>query len=182
MSSALGTIVKDAIEMSVRGYIPGISFDSRSLPYMNKVLYSNIYSIYLRCCIAAERGDVDSITKLLSIIGPKDGSVNQLNSSGLSPLHIATKQGHSNVILALSQHPKFDINGLCKDGYAALHLAVKHRKVKCVKMLLDRGANLNVLDVGGKTALHMAARKANIEIVKIIMKQPNVNVCIEGQG
>jgi len=36
-----------------------------------------------------------------------------------------------------------------------------------VKMLLDRGANLNVLDVGGKTALHMAARKANIEIVKV---------------
>jgi len=49
MPSALGTIVKDAIEMSVRGHIPGISFDSRSpslhevsvyIIYRSKILYS----------------------------------------------------------------------------------------------------------------------------------------------
>lgn len=53
------------------------------------------------------------------------------------------------------------------DGEAALHLAVKHKRLDVLELLLSNGARLDVLDSTGKTALHIAARKANEEFVQV---------------
>ena len=63
------------------------------------------------------------------------------------------------------------MNLLSKDGYTAVHLAVKHRRKDILELLLQSGAQQDVFDLTGRTALHIAARKANKEILQVILKK-----------
>ena len=56
---------------------------------------------------------------------------------------------------------------LNKDGFAAIHLAVKYRKKEILELLLTNGAKIDLFDSNGKTALHIAARKANKELLQV---------------
>ena len=51
----------------------------------------------------------------------------------------------------------------------ALHAAVEGGKTHAAKLLLERGANPNIIDTWKKTPLHFAAQKGNVEIVKALL-------------
>ena len=53
-------------------------------------------------------------------------------------------------------------------GGTALMLAAANGHTETVKLLLDRGANINVRDNEGKTALVWAREKGHTEIVQLI--------------
>jgi len=44
------------------------------------------------------------------------------------------------------------------DGITALHLAIKRRHKKIVKLLVDKGADTNMYDSSGQISLHFACR------------------------
>ncbi|WP_253302162.1 ankyrin repeat domain-containing protein [Wolbachia endosymbiont of Psylliodes chrysocephala] len=58
-------------------------------------------------------------------------------------------------------------------GRTALHYAVE---AKTVRLLVEKGVNVNAADVGGYTALHLAVTEKRLEIVRELIKSGgNVN-------
>lgn len=56
-----------------------------------------------------------------------------------------------------------------KSGWTPLHLAVKSRNLNTVKLLLEKGANVNALANEGETAISEAMRCGDIAIVKLLL-------------
>lgn len=72
----------------------------------------------------------------------------------LSPLHLASRNGHKNVVEILLR-AGMDVNFRCSSGTAALHEAALCGKDSVVRTLLEFGADVNVTDSDGRTALDL---------------------------
>jgi ankyrin repeat protein len=53
-------------------------------------------------------------------------------------------------------------------GKTALHLAAQKGHEAIVQILIQKGANVEAKDVGGKTALYWAAQDWRIEVVEVV--------------
>jgi hypothetical protein len=64
-----------------------------------------------------------------------------------------------------------DINVAFDDDYSntLLHLAIKSGSLKCVKVLLDRGAKICVINRSQNTPLHYAAQSSSFKSVKLLV-------------
>lgn len=66
-----------------------------------------------------------------------------------------------------------DFNG----GESALHSAYREGKLSCVKVLLERGIDVNIRNRNGMVALHLAAKSGDDEVVKaLITNKSDLNV------
>merc|ERR1712228_702650 len=68
--------------------------------------------------------------------------------------------------------------------FTSLHHALAKGHFECAQLLVDRGADLNLLNEGGcfGTSLHYAVFKDNLDFVKMLIgKGADVNI-ISGQG
>ncbi|KPM42439.1 hypothetical protein AK830_g4093 [Neonectria ditissima] len=93
---------------------------------------------------------------------------------GWTPLQVAAKWGHTEVILTLLSHGS-DINACAADGFkghTALQEAASSYDSKTVKLLLQHGADVNAPAgaVHGRTALQAAAEVGDIEMVKLLLR------------
>ena len=57
-----------------------------------------------------------------------------------------------------------------------LMLATKNESIIVVKLLLSKGANPSITDIGLATPLHIAARKCNYEIAKTLINNKKINI------
>jgi ankyrin repeat protein len=62
-----------------------------------------------------------------------------------------------------------------EDGKTALHIAAQDDETEVVKLLLDKGANINQQDNNGKTALHIAAQYGETKVVELLLDR-NANI------
>ncbi|CAM3876612.1 ankyrin repeat domain-containing protein [Mesobacillus thioparans] len=63
-----------------------------------------------------------------------------------------------------------DINSTDEvEGRTALMYAVIHKENEVVKLLLKKGANVNLRDGNGYTALHFASQNYSLDIAKILL-------------
>lgn len=71
-----------------------------------------------------------------------------------------------------------DINGSdVKNGYTTLMYAVRDNKMKSVIYLINKGADLNVVNHNNRSALHLAMVANNIEAIEVLLKmQPDVEI------
>ena len=72
----------------------------------------------------------------------------------MAPIHLATANGHPEVIQTLLEHG-VDIHSTDKDGRTALHLASSSGKVEVARLLLEHGADANLADNDGCTPLSL---------------------------
>lgn len=67
-------------------------------------------------------------------------------------------------------------NSLFKEMTNPLHLAIAYSKVEVISNLLDRGADVNAIEVEGITPLHVAIKREKINILRLLLKAgANVN-------
>lgn len=101
-----------------------------------------------------------------------------VNQEGLTPLHIAARHKRIEVLEYLLEHcHRVDTNIACYDtGETPLHsvlynsdLKSQNVVLKCLKLLIQRGANCKKANRNGQTALHIAAQNGLPEIVKILL-------------
>lgn len=71
-------------------------------------------------------------------------NVNKTAAGGLSALHLAAHEGHSECIRLLAKAPNIDLNRLSDAGATPLMIAVKMGKYDAAKALLEAGVVLNV--------------------------------------
>src|SRR5262249_40102272 len=72
----------------------------------------------------------------------------------------------------IDAHPDLiDARGANSWGRTALHMAAWRNRAACVRLLLDRGADVRIRDHGDNAyALHFASDAADLDIVKLLIE------------
>lgn len=89
-----------------------------------------------------------------------------------SALHDAAWELGRESIARLLIEKGADLNSLTSNGIAPLHYAVLHQNIEMIKLLLEKGCDVNIHRriKEQMTALHYAARNGNEEIIKILLE------------
>lgn len=99
---------------------------------------------------------------------------------GQTPLHIASRKGHSKVV-ELLLHSNAVSNLQDEEGNTALHSA---ENMETVEMLLSNSfkTNPNIPNRRGQTPLHVAAAKGNVGIVDLLIRSGCQQDIVDDQG
>ncbi len=114
-------------------------------------------------CAAAERGDPEMISLLLSR-GADHGAKGE---RGETPLIVAAALGKSAACAALLEAGA-DPEAKERNGYAALHLAAAGGHLEAILSLAKSGASLEARTDRGETALHVAAAFGQAEACALL--------------
>jgi ankyrin repeat protein len=121
---------------------------------------------------AAATGRLERIDELLD----QDSSlVNQFSADGFTPLGLAAFFGHKQVLNELITHGA-DVNIASNNSMKVcpLHSAVAHYNApvafQMAKSLLEHGAKVNAVQMGGWTPLHEAAARGEVDLVKLLLQ------------
>ncbi|XP_063873729.1 transient receptor potential cation channel subfamily A member 1 homolog isoform X1 [Scylla paramamosain] len=98
----------------------------------------------------------------------QERNVNLMNENKMTPLHIAAREGFTEVCKSLLRKGA-RINICDKDGRTPLHWASQYGHDDTVKLLLKRGATRRAKDDKKLTALHWAAFTGKLECCKVLL-------------
>lgn len=100
---------------------------------------TNLLPLHI-CC---KRGNHEAV--LLILNSNKDyGDINSLSDGQLAPLHLAAIKGSGQIVSALSQVPRIDLNLVDAENHAPLHLACINNRHECLKVLIEqKGIDVN---------------------------------------
>ncbi|XP_063396320.1 kinase D-interacting substrate of 220 kDa B-like [Mytilus trossulus] len=97
--------------------------------------------------------------------------INGVDYLGLTPLHVASHEGHTNIVELLLNHgAKAVVNNGTFSGSRPLHFASHENHIDIVKILLDNGAHVNDSNKNGSTPLHLASYNNLTEIAEFLIK------------
>ncbi|TKS85770.1 Ankyrin-3 [Collichthys lucidus] len=89
--------------------------------------------------------------------------------NGLNALHLASKEGHVEVVSELLKL-EAAVDAATKKGNTALHIASLAGQTEVVKELVNNGANVNAQSQNGFTPLYMAAQENHLEVVRFLLE------------
>jgi ankyrin repeat protein len=118
-------------------------------------------------CCAASSGSLEACQLLLAHHADPNGS---RSASENTPLQSAAKDGSADIVVALIDAGA-KLETPIGPGLTALMLAAENGKWECVRALVQKGANVNVVDSldANRTPLHFAAAAGNLEIVQFLL-------------
>lgn len=104
---------------------------------------------------------------------------NLLDKRGYAPLHIAARNGLTEVVELFIEKTAVNINKTMPDGSTALHIAAEMGNLEIVKLLIERGKqkgiNINAVNSQEQTPLYLAVLNERIEVVGFLLQQPEIN-------
>lgn len=101
---------------------------------------------------------------------------NRPNDDGLTPLHITSLRGYSDLSSFLMDNYKTQITSRDKTGKTPLHLACSKGNAVVAKLLIKSNAEVNQMDNDEVTPFMLACSSGNIELVKFLLtKDVNIN-------
>ncbi|XP_053571098.1 transient receptor potential cation channel subfamily A member 1 [Bombina bombina] len=122
-----------------------------------------------------------SICRVRSFILKNPCSVTATDDLGATPLHHAVKKGHLELMLMIINDTNTEVlNVLDCRGNSPLHWAVQKNQANCVKILLSRGANPNILNHYRLSPLHMAVQLHFNNIVEELINHSATNIDLQG--
>ncbi|MCG6147661.1 ankryin [Leptospira levettii] len=122
------------------------------------------YNLYYQVAI----GNTERVRQL--IVQGYDLNTPEDTFERLTPLMIASKEGHTEIV-SLLVSMRVDLDAKTRNGHTALMMAAYNRYPKIVKILLDAGANPNVVTNEGHTALSEILLSEREEIVKLLREK-----------
>ncbi|MDG7052918.1 MAG: ankyrin repeat domain-containing protein, partial [Wolbachia endosymbiont of Alcedoecus sp.] len=99
----------------------------------------------------------------------KNANIKAKDVYGNTPLHVAAQYDSKlEIVKFLLDKNASGINDVNNNSSTPLHLAIQGNKPSTVKLLLNKGANINAKDKDGKTPLGLAVQEGYTDIVQII--------------
>uniref|UniRef100_A0A1I7RUI2 Ankyrin-2 n=1 Tax=Bursaphelenchus xylophilus TaxID=6326 RepID=A0A1I7RUI2_BURXY len=95
-------------------------------------------------------------------------NINTCNSNGLNALHLASKEGHNEVVRELIRRGA-EVDSSTRKGNTALHIASLAGQDIIVTILVENGANVNAQSLNGFTPLYMAAQENHENVVRYLL-------------
>ncbi|KAK7499789.1 hypothetical protein BaRGS_00008880, partial [Batillaria attramentaria] len=92
-----------------------------------------------------------------------------VDPEGNTCLHLATMNGHSELIEFLLKTGGVDVEGTNYEGNRPIHLAAICGKKEVVELIADHSPNINVQNKEMKTALHFTSSLGHTEIAKYLL-------------
>nr|XP_054771558.1 ankyrin-1-like [Lytechinus pictus] len=96
--------------------------------------------------------------------------VNESDNNGFTPLYLASKFGHLDVVECLVRHGA-DLNKATSDGDTPLCISSTNSYLDVVECLVSSGAEVNKSAEYGWTPLHVASQNNHINIVKYLIAE-----------
>jgi|GEM_PF-6728069 FOG: Ankyrin repeat len=115
---------------------------------------------------AAEHGHVEVARDLLAN-GAEPNALNDRDNEGASALTMAVQEKHTEVARALLEYGASP-DGLEDEPWIPLVKAVRNNDIATVTLLLNRGANPNLVDGYGSTAIGVARHRGFQEILDLL--------------
>lgn len=124
---------------------------------------------------AAETNSID-VVKLL-VLQNGEGILNIRDRMKETPLSLAVKRNHVEMVRFLLKYPTVDVTTENIDGKMPIHLVLS---VEVLEQLLSKNHTMvNALNKQGKALLHLAIERNQIEMVRFLLKQPFVDINVE---
>lgn len=133
-------------------------------------------------------GDAYNESIFKEVLEPSRGQrfdVNQLNSEGFAPIHVAVRRLKLSLIeMLLEAAALIDILDVEKKRNALMH-AIEMNDFETIQLLVERGSDTNIEDVSGETALSLAVKNVNYPVIGLLLdngadphKQNSKGVCL----
>ena len=122
-------------------------------------------------------GYLDSVRTLVK----HKADVNARTDSGDTPLTLAARHKHDNVVHALLSDSQCLVDAKGQDGYTALHYSCRYGHVDIVRTLVKHKANVNARTDSGDTPLTLAARHKHDNVVHALLSDFQCLVDANGQ-
>uniref|UniRef100_A0A8C5FNY3 Ion transport domain-containing protein n=1 Tax=Gadus morhua TaxID=8049 RepID=A0A8C5FNY3_GADMO len=118
---------------------------------------------------AAQYGRINTCHRLLETI-TDSRLVNEGDEAGLTPLHLASKEGHTKVVeLLLRKGALFHSD---YRGWTCVHHAASEGYTQTLRILLSASTKLlDKTDEDGNTALHIGAREGHVSAVLLLLSR-----------
>ena len=114
---------------------------------------------------AAKTGDMAAVRALLE---KQPGLLNAPNNDGQTPLHVAAKNGHKEIVGLLLEKGA-EVNARDRFQGTPLHWAVFYGHKEVAELLLVKGAAVNTKERKGWTPLHYAAWKGYKDLAELLI-------------
>lgn len=98
--------------------------------------------------------------------------LNHANSKGLTALHVATIKNQLESMMVLTSTPKIDVDVHDNEGWTPLMYACRDGKMGCVKLLINRGCNINLINNKGEKPIDMARIHERNDIWGLLYDHP----------
>ena len=109
-----------------------------------------------------------TVVDLLLAKGP---DVETLGKNGLNTMHLAANMGRAGYLDKILAIGELDPDILTESGYSAMHLAVLAGQIESVKVLIDRGAKVNLRTKTGEAPIHLAVKTRQFALVQLLSKR-----------
>ncbi|WP_185211649.1 ankyrin repeat domain-containing protein [Sphingobacterium mizutaii] len=112
------------------------------------------------------------------MVDQKPDVINELSSHGFYPLGIASHFGKEDIVRIVLRNGA-NPNSSSQNGYQVfpIHSALSNGQNNIAKMLIEAGAEVNVLQSSRISPLHLAAQQGNIDMI-IILLEHGANIAI----
>ncbi|KAM4688925.1 transient receptor potential cation channel subfamily A member 1 [Discoglossus pictus] len=122
-----------------------------------------------------------SVCRVRSFILKNPGCLAAKDGMNATALHHAAKNGHLELILMIINESAGEVlNATDASGKTPLQWAVHKNQINCVKLLLSRGADPNILNMYRLSALHIAIQLHYNTIVEELILHSTTNINLEG--
>ena len=133
--------------------------------------------------VACMKGDLSVVKKVLEA----GADPNSLDGSTFTPLMLAVQHVDdvkaADIIAILCEFKcNLNIQASHSRSLTALHLACERGKVKCVEILVAKGANLLVRAKGGSTPLHLACKGGYHTFTSVLITEETLTACDYTRG
>ncbi len=106
-----------------------------------------------------------NVVDLLLAKGP---DVTTLGRNGLNTMHLAANMGRAGYLDKILAIGEVDPDIMTQTGFTAMHLAVLSGQVESVKVLIDRGAKVNLRSRTGEAPIHLAVKSRQFGMVQLL--------------